>query len=150
MPHGEISEIIPASSDRVFKLLHDYDRRLEWDTLLREAYLEPGHSAAAKDAVSVCKGRWMVGGIAMRTVYVSYDPPNVAAVKMLNRPPLFESWAASIRHESVSDGASRVTYKYTFTTRPRFLRFLLDPILSRLFRWETARRLRSLKRYFEQ
>jgi hypothetical protein len=41
MPTTEIREIIPASADEVFELLHDYKRRLEWDTLLSEAYLEP-------------------------------------------------------------------------------------------------------------
>jgi hypothetical protein len=34
MAHGEVSEIIPASSLAVFDLVHDYGRRLEWDTLL--------------------------------------------------------------------------------------------------------------------
>ena len=41
MPTVEIKEIIPASAELVFALVHDYRRRLEWDTLLREAYLEP-------------------------------------------------------------------------------------------------------------
>ena len=34
MPHGSVTETIPAPSSEVFRLLHDYDRRLEWDTLL--------------------------------------------------------------------------------------------------------------------
>ena len=46
MPHGEVSETIPAPSSAVFDLLHDYARRLEWDTLLQSAYLDDGHTAA--------------------------------------------------------------------------------------------------------
>jgi hypothetical protein len=42
MAHSEISEVIPAPSSAVFDLLHDYKRRLEWDTLLQAAYLEDG------------------------------------------------------------------------------------------------------------
>jgi len=48
MAHGEISEVLPANSSVVFDLLHDYKRRLEWDTLLSAAYLEDGHEVAAK------------------------------------------------------------------------------------------------------
>ena len=57
MAHGEISELLPASSMDVFDLLHDYKRRLEWDTLLQAAYLEDGHEAAGKGVTSVCVGR---------------------------------------------------------------------------------------------
>ena len=39
MPHGSVTETIPAPSSEVFRLLHDYDRRLEWDTLLQDARL---------------------------------------------------------------------------------------------------------------
>lgn len=48
MAHGEFTEIIPAPSRAVFDLIHDYSRRLEWDTLLRAAYLDDGHTVAAK------------------------------------------------------------------------------------------------------
>ena len=33
MPHGCVTEIIPASSEEVFWLLHDYNRRLELSLL---------------------------------------------------------------------------------------------------------------------
>jgi hypothetical protein len=148
MPHGEASEIIPASSGEVFDLLHGYSRRLEWDTLLRAAYLEDGQTAAGKGVTSVCVGRWSLGGIALRTVYVSFERPKVAAVKMLNTPPFFESWAASIHHADLPGGESRITYQFHFTTRPHVLRFILDPVMERVFEWETRRRLRALKLFF--
>jgi len=44
---GQVSEVIPATSAEVFDLVHDYGRRLEWDTLLRAAYLDDGHTVAA-------------------------------------------------------------------------------------------------------
>lgn len=40
MPKAEVKEIIPADSEKVFELIHDYEKRLEWDTLLQKAYLE--------------------------------------------------------------------------------------------------------------
>lgn len=148
MPHGEASEIIPALSSAVFDLLHDYERRLEWDTLLRAAYLDDGHTAACKGATSVCVGRWSLGSIALKTVYVTFERPTVAAVRMVNRPPFFETWAASIRHADLPAGESRITYTFHFTTRPAWLRFVLDPVMSRVFAWETRRRLRALRDYF--
>lgn len=147
MAHGEVSEILPAPSEVVFDTVHDYGRRLEWDTLLRAAYLEGGHTAAGKGVTSVCVGRRSLGGIALRTVYVSFERPTLAAVKMVNRPAFFQTWAASIRHEDVSASESRVTYRFHFTTRPRCLRFIMEPLMRRVFAWETRRRLGALKTF---
>ena len=135
---------MPASCEAVFDLVHDYERRLEWDTLLRSAFVEGG-AVAAKGAVAVCSGRWLVGGLTLRTVYVSFRRGTVAAVKMVNRPPLFRRWAASIRHEALGARHSRLVYTYHFRARPAWLAFLLEPLLARVFRWETRRRLRALR-----
>ena len=150
MPKAEITEEIPAPAAEVFDLIHDYDRRLEWDTLLREAYLTDGWTRAEKGATSVCVGRRSVGGFAFKTVYVSFDRPKVAAVKLVNQPRLFADWAASIRHTDLPSGASRVTYTFNFSARPRFLRWLLEPIMTRAFRWETRKRLRALRAHFSR
>jgi hypothetical protein len=149
MPHGSVRETIPAKSADVFRLLHDYDRRLEWDTLLQDAHLCDDWTAAQPGATSVCKGRWHLGGIALKTRYVSFHPPDVAAVKMVNRPPFFEAFAATIRHRDLDDGSSSVEYKYNFTARPAWLRWLLHPLMATAFRWETRKRLRALRQFFD-
>ncbi len=149
MPTAEIKEIIPAPAEAVFNLLHDYKRRLEWDTLLRKAYLEPEYEKSEKGAISVCRGKRILGGFAVRTVYVSFEPGKVAAVKMLNQPPFFDTFAASIRHRKIDDENSEVIYKVNFTAKPRFLRPILNPIMRRVFVWETRKRLRALKTFFE-
>src|SRR5690349_17551373 len=127
MPRGTISELIPATSVEVFDLVHDYGRRLEWDTLLRAAYLDDGHTQAGMGATSICVGRLGVGGFALKTEYISFQRPRVAAVKMLNRPPFFGTWAASIRHVDTGPRQSRIVYTFSFTSRPRLLSWLLDP-----------------------
>lgn len=148
MPHGVVREIIPAAAADVFDLIHDYSRRLEWDTLLQAAFLTDGWSKAGLNAVSVCQGRVWLGGIALKTAYVAFDPGRLAAIRMLNRPAFFEAFAASISHQDLADGTSSVTYTYTFSARPRWLRWLLHPLMNRLFAWETRRRLWSLQAYF--
>jgi hypothetical protein len=150
MPHGVVRELIPAPSAEVFRLLHDYGRRLEWDTLLKKAYLTDGNQEARVGAVCVCKARTYLGGVALKTKYVSFRPPEVAAVRMINRPAFFESFAATIRHRELSASSSSVEYTYHFAARPRWLRFVLHPIMATLFALETRRRLRALRRFFER
>jgi hypothetical protein len=150
MAHGQISELLPAPIAVVFDVLHDYDRRLEWDTLLRAAYLEDGHLAAGKGVTSVCVGRRALGGIALQTVYVTFQRPTLAAVKMINAPPLFGTWAASIHHEDLSPNESRITYKFHFTAKPRLLSFILEPLMKTVFIWETKKRLRALRSYLDK
>jgi len=150
MGHSEISEVIPAPSSAVFDLLHDYTRRLQWDTLLQAAYLDDGAKVAAKGVTAVCVGRKSLGSIALKTVYVTFERPTLAAVKMVNAPIFFQSWAASIRHEDISERESRLTYKFQFTARPSLLRFVLEPLMERLFVWETRKRLQALKAFFKR
>ncbi|MCU0493546.1 MAG: SRPBCC family protein [Chloroflexaceae bacterium] len=150
MAHGKVSAIIPAPRHVVFDLLHDYTRRLEWDTLLQAAYLADGYAVAEKGATAVCVGRKSLGSLTLKTVYVSFERPRVAAVKMVNSPPFFQSWAASIQHEELSASESRLTYTFHFTARPHYLRFALEPIMARVFAWETNRRLHALQAFFRR
>jgi ribosome-associated toxin RatA of RatAB toxin-antitoxin module len=147
--HGRVTETIPAPARAVFDLIHDYPRRLEWDTLLQAAYLDGGNTGAGKGATAVCVGKWCLGDIALKTVYVTFDRPKVAAVKMLNEPPFFRYWAASLRHEDLGGNTSRVTYTFHFTARPR-LRPILEPLMGFVFEQETRKRLRALKEHFER
>jgi hypothetical protein len=148
VPHGQVTDVIPAPADDVFRLLHDYTRRLEWDTLLQAAYLLEGCKQPGLGVKSVCKGKRTLGGIALTTEYISFSAPEVAAVRMINRPPFFDTFAATIRHESRADGSSRIEYNYNFTSRPRWLRFVLDPIMNFCFKMETKKRIAALRRYF--
>ncbi len=43
MRKATISQQMPVRSSEVFELLHDYDRRLEWDTMLKKARYEKGN-----------------------------------------------------------------------------------------------------------
>jgi hypothetical protein len=146
MPSATVSHPMPRSSAVVFELLHDYDRRLEWDTLLREARLTRGNTTAAKGATSLCVGKPFFGWIGIETRYLTFVPGSLAAVEMINRPPFFEHFAASIRHEDLPEG-SRLTYKLNFSARPRFLRLLLHPIMLVALRHETRKRLAALAEF---
>jgi polyketide cyclase/dehydrase/lipid transport protein len=139
---ASISTVIRSSPEQVFEILHDYGRRLEWDTLLTRAELLGGATAAGVGVRTLCEGR----GVPMETEYVSFVPGKVAAVKLLARQFPFETFAASIRHERIGDDRSRVIYVYAFTTRRRWL----APVANALLWFETRKRLSALKRYVER
>lgn len=150
MPTAATSILIEASSDAIFALLHDYERRTEWDPMLRAAYLLDGAAEAGRGVSSRCCARWWLGGWEMDTVYVSFRPPQVAAVKMTCGPAFLASFAASIRHEAIHSAQTRVTYTYHFEPRPAWLGPILIPIFNRVFYRETQARLRALKAFLER
>jgi hypothetical protein len=94
MPSATIHEQMPVPAAQVFNLLHDYSRRLEWDTLLCEARLTRGHTQAGPEATSLCVGRPWFGLIGIETRYIAFKPAEIAAVEMINHPPFFGSFAA--------------------------------------------------------
>lgn len=94
----------PSEACQVFALLHDYDQRLEWDTLLWEARLTRGCEVAEKDSTSLFVGKPFFGLIGVETRYVIFRPGEIAAVKLVNHPPFFREFAASIRHEDNAEG----------------------------------------------
>ena len=142
-----IRRTLPAPAARAFEVVHDYERRLAWDTLLSAAWVEPGWERAGLGVETVCRGRTSLGRIALKTRYVAFKPGDVAAVVMVNRPTFFERWAASIRHVDLGEGRSEVIYTLHFLARPTWLRWMLHPLMGVLFRWETRRRLDALDRY---
>ena len=146
MKGATVSKQMPVNSQEVFDLLHDCDRRLEWDTLLRKAELTRGDVRAEQGATSLCVGRPLFGIFEMETRYVTYKDGELAAVQLINHPPLFGSFAASIRHEDNAAG-STATYKFRFTASPKFLGWLLEPLMLITLRAETAKRLEALSQF---
>lgn len=143
MAHARITAEMPVASERVFDVLHDYERRLEWDTLLRAARMVDGAEPAV-GAVAVCTARRSLGGFSFRTRYVTFRRPELAAVTLTRQAPFFAKWAASIRHKDLPDGRSELAYTLTFTCRPAWARRVIEPVALAAFRWETTRRLRAL------
>ena len=141
---------IRASPEAVFDLVHDYARRLEWDPFLKEACLLEGAKAAGPGVKTRCTARNGFAGLAMETVYLSFDRPKVAAVTMTRGPAVLETFAASIRQDDIGHGLTRVTYRFNFSMRPRWLRAITGPIASVLFRREVRQRLKALKSYLER
>ena len=81
----------------------------------------------------------------MRTQFVSYEPPRVAAATMLGRSFPFTRWAASMRHRAIAPHQSLLIYTYSFAVGPAVLRWVLEPIVKVIFDWQTRRRFARLR-----
>lgn len=137
---------ITASPAELFALTQDYARRLTWDPFLRSAELVGGAQAPGVGVRAYCVAH---NGLGMETEYVSYDPPHVCAVKMTNRLPLIRAFAGSWRFEELAPGRTRVGFRYNLHARPRWLAWLLTPLVGWIFARDTARRLSALKQAVE-
>lgn len=140
---------IAASPETIFDLIHDYARRLEWDPFLKQATLLEGARRAGVGVHALCVAKNRLGGLGMETVYVVFDRPRIAAVKMTRGPAILESFGASLRQDGLEHGLTRVTYKYTLQTKPGWLRWLLTPVCKWVFSRETRLRLATLKAFLE-
>ena len=147
MPTFQLTIEIQADPLTIFSLTQDYDRRLTWDPFLKEARLMDGATEAAVGVRAWCVAK---SGLGMETEYVSLTMPEVAAVKMTQGPRILESFAGTWRFREVTPGVTRVIFRYHLVARPRWLRPLLDPILMAVFSWDTAKRLKALKRAIER
>jgi hypothetical protein len=142
----EVEMDVPVSAAEAFALFQHYPQRLLWDPFLCEAYLLDGpEPAVGVTARCVAKPRWL--GLKMDTIYVSYRAPWQAAVKMVSGPWVLAQFAASLRHQSLSETTSRVVYRYNFKVRPHWLAPLLERVLTLWFRVETRRRLQAFRNH---
>lgn len=141
------SILIRAAPEVLFSLTQDYGRRLQWDPFLKGAYLLDGATEAAVGIRANCVAR---SGLAMVTEYVSYHPPNVAAVKMTKGPWFIRTFSGSWRFEECPEGNTLVVFRYHFEARPRLLRPILDSVLGAFFSRDTRKRLVALKRAIEE
>src|ERR1700722_12824445 len=93
---------IDAPCQKVFDVIHDYGIRLHWDTLLSKACIVDGSEEAGLGVRTLCMGRNHIASLGMETVYISFDRPRVAAVRMKRGPWFIADFAASIRHTALA------------------------------------------------
>jgi hypothetical protein len=85
----------------------------------------------------------------MTTQFISFDRPRVAAATMRGESFPFSRWAASMRHRSLPDGYSVMTYTYSFDVKPRGLRWIVEPLTKLVFDWQTRRRFHRMRDFLK-
>jgi ribosome-associated toxin RatA of RatAB toxin-antitoxin module len=138
--------VINADASALFRLSQDYGRRLEWDPFLRSASLLGNAREAGVGVRALCTSK---NGLAMETEYVSFNPPRATAVTMTSGPWLLASFAGSWRFDEIELGRTRVSFRYNVQARPKWLSWILTPILRGVFARDTRSRLRALKSFVD-
>ena len=147
MPAVEASIVIRATCEELFDLSQDYALRTAWDPFVRRMRFLDGATAAGPGVrVSVRA----YNGLEMTVRFVTFHRPGVVAMSMTEGPWFLERFAGSWRFEPREDGSTEVTFRYVFEARPRWLRWLMDPLVGWVFRRDVRARLRGLKRGAEQ
>ena len=83
----------------------------------------------------------------MRTQFVSYDRPVVAAAAMVGQSFPFTQWAASMRHQAQGPHQSLLIHTYTFQVGPAALRTVMEPVVDWVFVREKRQRFKRLAQF---
>jgi len=150
MAHRRFEYDMPAGSAVVFDAFHQHRWRERWDPLVSRTRVVGGAPCPSVGAVTENTGGGLLRALSMRTRFVSYDRPRVAAATMVGRAFPFSRWAASMRHRPVGEDHSRMTYTYRFEVMgPRVLRRPFDAIVQAVFDWQTQRRFARFQRFLQ-
>lgn len=142
-----VSTFVQRSAEELFELSQNYERRLEWDNYLVAAHLLGDRDQAGVGVDSYCKSR---SGQVMVSRYVSFKPPLVAAVSMVEGPWVLKEFSGSWRFTESAEQGTLVAFTYNLRTRPRFLHRLMEPMIVALYHRQMQSRLEAFKRWAEQ
>lgn len=138
---------IRASCAALFDLSQDYTLRTAWDPFIREMHFLEGATRSAKGVRVTGRAH---NGLSMTVEFITFERPRVVAMRMTEGPWLFTRFAGTWRFVPCGEGETEVNFRYAFQTRPRWLRWLLNPLVAWTFRRDLRGRLRGLKRGAEE
>lgn len=147
MPHLRLEFDMPAEAAVVFDAFHHQHWRVRWDTLVGTTRVQGGAPCPFLGAVTESVGAGLLRGVTMRTRFVAFDRPRLAAATMLEPAFPFHRWAASMQHRPQGPGRSRLVYTSTFDVGPGAWRRVLSPIVTALFARQTRRRFARLQAF---
>jgi hypothetical protein len=147
MAHQKLTFQMPARADIVFDAFHYLHWRHRWDSLVSHTQVQHGAPCPSVGAISDNTGAGALRALSMRTQFVSYNRPVLAAAKMLGRSFPFTQWAASMRHQACGMDQSVIVYTYTFEVGPAPLRWLLEPVVQQVFEKKTTQRFARLAHF---
>lgn len=150
MAHDRFEYDMPASVDVVFDVFHYHCWRSRWDSLVGNTQVVGGAPCPYVGAITENIGDGWMRSLSMRTQFVSFDRPRVAAATMIGQSFPFASWAASMKHQPVGANRSIMIYTYTFQVGPRWLRWLLEPIVKLVFDRQTQCRFQRMQKFLAQ
>jgi ribosome-associated toxin RatA of RatAB toxin-antitoxin module len=146
MPIVEAADTIEAPQAKVFAVTQDYYLRLKWDPFLRELKFLRGATEAAAGVQVWVKAK---NSLTMTVEYRVVEPPGRVAMAMVSGPFFFELFAGTWQFEPKTATRTLVRFRYSFRTRWRLLRPVLDPLFRLVFLHDVKARLAGLKHFIE-
>ena len=147
MAHRLFEFPMPASAAVAFDAFHHHHWRSRWDSLVKNTQVVGGAPCPYVGAITENTGRGLLSALQMRTEFVSYDRPRVAAARMLGTSFPFRRWAASMQHRDTDAHSSVLIYTYTFEAGPGPLGRLIEPVVEWVFIRQTRRRFQRMQRF---
>jgi hypothetical protein len=147
MSHDKLEFAMPANAAVTFDAFHYHQWRHRWDSLVSGTRVEGGAPCPSVGAITHNVGGGWMKALTMRTQFVSYDRPHLAAASMVGRSFPFVRWAASMRHKDCDGGRSILIYTYTFEVGPRWAAWVLGPVVRCVFEYQTRRRFARLQSF---
>ena len=139
MPQVVTDVWVPVTPDTAFAVSQTTGAtRLLWDPFIRSQHLIDAERPGA-GVQTFTRARL---GPTMVSRYVSYRPPTSVGMTMVTGPWFLASFGGGWRFvPETRDGVDgcRATWKYTFSTRPTWLR----PVADRIGRWLLGREIRA-------
>lgn len=148
MPHGSLSFIMNAPCEVVFDAFHHHELRSRWDSLVKHPVLENGDEWPSAGAITFNPGSGWMQLLSMRTQFVSFQRPALAAAHMVGSSFPFSVWAASLKHKPLAGQQSQLTYIYNIKAC-WWLRGWAEGVVHQVFRYETARRFKRMQQYLD-
>jgi hypothetical protein len=150
MVHDRFEFDMPAPAEVVFDAFHYHHWRGRWDSLVNATHVIGGAPCPYVGAMTENSGGGFLRGLSMRTQFISFDRPRVAAAAMRGHSFPFLRWAASMRHRPTAPGRSLMVYTYSFEAGPPGLRWLVEPFTKLVFDWQTRKRFARMRTFLEQ
>lgn len=147
MAHKRFEFDMPASVEVVFDTFHYHQWRARWDSLVSDTHVTDGAPCPYVGAISENTGGGLLRTLSMRTQFVKFDRPRIAAAAMLGHSFPFSKWAATMQHNRIDDHRSTMIYTYTFHVAPRSIGWLFEPIVQLIFNWQTRRRFGRMRKF---
>lgn len=141
--HHRLVFDMPASAAVVFDSFHYHRWRPYWDSLVGATTVGDGDECPSVGVVSINRGAGWNQLLSMRTRFVSYQRPRLAAAVMEGQSFPFRRWAASMRHEALDAAHSRMIYTYTLEARWVWL----EPVVTLAFERATRKRFARLQAF---
>ena len=140
MPQVSAEIWVPVGPEDAFAVAQTTGEvRRGWDPFIRRQHFLDGATAPGVGVRTFTRARV---GPAMVSRYVSYRPPRQTGMTMHSGPWFFHTFGAGWRftpQEQDGVAGTRAVWKYTFSTRPAWLR----PVADRLGSWLLDREIRA-------